>query len=277
MSTWWDENKRKVYQGIAITMSLTTPVVTVVVTKKALDKVKEKGVKGKKEIAKTVAPYAIIPATMTLVGTGASILAYNEGTKALALASTASSALASLTTSNKIYDEVVKEIAGDTKYKEIAQKYVEKVEKDNPASPTISETLKKRIDNGEVDVKKKDDTLIISLPTADVVETGTGSTMFKERWSNQRFLSDWEFIRSVVNDLNERINSGYDVTVNDLLMRLRIDKAELGDAYYFPNGIKYIADNDHLYTRNDNNQPLGILEFAVGYSPVPVKKPLARI
>lgn len=269
--SWLKNHKRELLQGVVIGCSIATPILTVYCTKKAIDKVNEEGIKDKKEIAKKCLPYAIPPLITTIAGTTASCFVYNEGTKALNLASTTGSALTALNATNKIYDEVVKEVAGEKKYGEIQKKVVEKIA--NTDSPAID----KLKDDTPVCVLQDDDTVKVIPRNEVVIDTGHGDVIFREKWSNQLIRTSWEHIRTVINDLNARINDGYDVTVNDLLLGLGATRAELGDAYYFPNGIKYMADDEHLYTRDANNQPLGILEFAMGKNPVPVNKVLARL
>lgn len=267
---WILDHKRQIFQGVVIGCSIATPILTVYCTKKAIDKVNEKGVTSRKDIAKTVLPYAIAPVTTTVIGTVASCFVYNEGTKALNLASTTGSALTALTATNKIYDEVVKEVAGDKKYGEIQKKVLDKIA-DTPA--------KDKIKDAKVEIVEDEDKLTILGPTEIVCDTGKGDVLFREKWSNQLIRTSWEAIRKDINDLLELKNDrGFDITVNDLLIKLGANSTELGDMYYFPNGIKYIADDEHLYTRDPKtNGPLGILEFAMGYNPVPVTKPLARI
>lgn len=266
--SWFNDHKRQIFLVTGITCSVATPIVTAYCTKKAMDAVDKKGVKDKKDVAKVVAPYAIAPLALTALGTATSVLSYNESGRALSAASTATAALTSLTTTSKIYDDIVKEVVGDKKHSEIEKKVLEKVA-DAPAKDYVK--------NPNIEVKADGDKLTILGPTEIVCETGHGDVVFREKWSNQLIRTSWEQIRTVVNDLNARINDGYDVTVNDLLIKLGANVAELGDAYYFPNGIKYMADDDHLYTRDKSNQPLGILEFAMGRGPVPVNKPLARL
>ena len=264
--SWWNSHKRQVYTVVAITMSVSTPIVTAYCTKKAMDKVNEKGVTSKKDIAKTVAPYAIAPIATTVLGTTAGILAYNEGTKAL---TTASTAISAITASNKIYDDIVKDVVGEKKHKEIEKKVVEAIS-EAPAKAAVK--------SKEIGVISNDDgEFQVVGPTSIVCDTGHGDVVFREKWSNQLIRTSWDHIRSVCNDLNALKNDGYDITVNNLLLKLGARTCELGDAYYFPNGIKYMADDEHLYTRDDKNQPLGILEFAMGYNPVPANKVLATI
>ena len=268
--SWLKDHKRQILQGVVVGCSIATPILTVYCTKKAIDKVNEEGIKDKKEIAKKCLPYAIPPLITTAAGTVASCFVYNEGTKALNLASTTGSALTALNATNKIYDEVVKEVAGEKKYTEIQKKIVEKVA-DAPA--------KDKIKHPDIKIVEGDDEIKILGPTEIVSMTGKGDVIFREKWSNQLIQTSWEAIRKDINDLMELKNDrGLDITVNDLLVKLGGNPTELGDAYYFPNGIKYMADDDHLYTRDPKtNGPLGILEFAMGYAPVPVTKPLARI
>lgn len=266
--SWFNDHKRQIFLVTGITCSVATPIVTAYCTKKAMDAVDKKGVKDKKDVAKVVAPYAIAPLALTALGTATSVLSYNESGRALSAASTATAALTSLTTTSKIYDDIVKEVVGDKKHSEIEKKVLDKVA-DMPAVVKLK-------DETPV-VVQQDDEIKVLPRNRIVIDTGHGDVVFMEKWSNQLIRTSWEQIRTVINDLNARINDGYDVTVNDLLRKLGARDAELGDAYYFPNGIKYLADDEHLYTRDENNQPLGILEFAFGRNPVPVNKPLARL
>lgn len=269
------EQRRKILTGIAIGCSIAAPVVTVYCTKKGLEKLATMKDSNKTDKLIAMIPYAAGPVALAVTGSVCSALAYNEGSQAIAAVSTAASTtISGLMSTARDYDELVKEAVGEKKYKEIQGKYLDKVA-EAPAKDCVK--------NPDVEIiQDTPDVLKIVGPTEQIVDTGNGDVVFKEKWSNQKIRTSWDAIRAAVNDLNERINGerrgGYDVTVNDFLTKIGAKPTELGDMYYFPEGIKLMNDAEHLYTKNDtDNNPMGIIEFAFGYQPVAVNRPLCRI
>lgn len=244
---WWTRNKRTVFTVTAITMAVATPLVTAYCTKKAIDKLEKDPATDKKDALKKVAPYAIAPAATTIVGVVASTLSHSAGTASI---NTAANLASSLQAGQKVFDNIVKETVSEEQYKQIQEKVLDK--KDELQS------------NGQIPLRSVPDHGV----NKNVVDTGYGNTRFKDLWSGQEFLSSYEAIRKVVNDLNERKNNGYDVPLNDWYRGLRIDTVQNGETLFFPNNIRLVMDEDHFYTRDLLNNPLGKLEFMIGYEPV---------
>ena len=100
------------------------------------------------------------------------------------------------------------------------------------------------------------------LGTAGVpVDTGYGSTLFFDCWTNTWFLSDFNKIQAVINEINEIINSGITMTVADWCIKNGWKPKELDYDYIFTSNIKILKDGDHLYSMDDKGAPVGMIEF----------------
>lgn len=69
-------------------------------------------------------------------------------------------------------------------------------------------------------------------PTEEnIIFTSHGDTLCFDVYTGRYFKSDVEFIRKVINDLNNRINLGERIVLNDLYFDLELPQIRLGDAF----------------------------------------------
>lgn len=247
---FWAKYRRPILRGVQITATVAIPVVTAYAIPKVQQKIyklKKDGKDGKLDQIKACLPeLAMIAGTTALsVGTG------------IAAESVASSEIA---TSNAIAaaERASKKAVHDALIAEVPEKKLEEVTKkvalaDSKATENI--TTPKHATKGIV------------------VDTGHGDQEFDGIWSSQIFRSHWNFIQSVVNECNSIINNGYDVTLNQFLIKLGLDTVECGDAYYFPNGIMLQL----VWITNERGEPRGHLTYAEDMEPKQARRPLATI
>lgn len=95
--------------------------------------------------------------------------------------------------------------------------------------------------------------------SSQVVFTGNGDTLFYDYWSGRYFKSDYERVRSAVNDLNSLILSDMWATVNDFYYYLGIPPADCGKNVGFNPDHKL----DIIYTaiHADDMTPCTALQF----------------
>lgn len=192
--------------GVGIAGMITTVILAVKATPKALDLIeeekKELGVEEDEKLTavetvkatwKCYIPAAVsgVAATACLIGS-ASVNA--KRTAALATAYNIS------TTALAEYKEKVIETVGERKEQEIRDKVAEERLKKTPVNQS------------------------------SVIVTGNGETRFYDTISKRRFTSDIEKVRRKVNDLNARMLSGDDyVSLNDLYYELGLERVDFAD------------------------------------------------
>lgn len=78
-----------------------------------------------------------------------------------------------------------------------------------------------------------EDKVIQSYPKKKdyICDTGHGDQIFMDMWSGQVFKSDIEYIRRSVNLLNERINQGEFINMNELYYDWGVSNAKFGDVF----------------------------------------------
>ncbi|MBO5319062.1 MAG: hypothetical protein J6B01_04545 [Ruminococcus sp.] len=203
--------------GIGITGMVTTTVLAVKATPKALRAIEEK----KREVYDGLDPVDIpsqaipedvklkagevvkatwkyyIPAAVTCVGSAACII----GASKVSLARNAALATAynlSQTALNDYKAQVVETI-GEKKEKVIREKVAQETVKKDP-------------------VGKK-----------EIIITGKGTTRFYDSMGKRRFESDIEAVRKIVNDLNYRMRNEMYISLNDFYSELGLENVPVGD------------------------------------------------
>lgn len=237
---FWSKYGRNILKGVSYGAMVAAPIVTAVVVPKVqhkLHKAAEEGKTSKLDKVKACAPEVALVAGITALGVGTGIAADNMASSTI---SSLNAVIAAEQAAKKATDDVLNEALPEKDLAEIQKKIAQKKDETVPAV-----------------AKPKTASLEYTI------DTGNGSIEFREPWTKQIFLSDWNYIQSRVNELNSRINEGFDVTLNEFLAAIGIDRAEAGDAYYFPKGIKL----DLEWITNDKGQPRGRLSYADGYEP----------
>lgn len=193
----------EILTGIGIAGMITTTVMAVKATPKALillDEIKESRTDDKKEYAKQVvtkvAPVYIPSAVMCAASIACVIGATSVNAKRNAALATAYS----LTESTlREYQEKVIETIGEKKEKAICDEIAkDKIEK-NPVTNT------------------------------EVYITKAGETLFYESISGRYFTSDIEKIKSIQNKLNQMMNQGDDISLNEVFYEFGLRQTDLGN------------------------------------------------
>ena len=254
---FWSKYGRGILIGVSTVTAVAAPVATAFIVPKVEKKIKklrsENGTVTKSEMIRAAFPEVILPVVMTAISAGTGLAAHSMANNAI----TVSNAIVSATQAGrKATDEVLKEALPEKKYEEISKKITEKTIE---ATPQVFKPKTARTDI--------------------VIDTGHGTDEFIDVWSRQKFNSSWNFILSKANEWNAQINDGYDVTVNDWLLSIGLDAVDAGDAFFFPEGIKFSmgSPDEPFWRMNDEGRPQGQLVYAEGFEPHPVTRPLARI
>lgn len=92
----------------------------------------------------------------------------------------------------------------------------------------------------------------------NVIDTGRGDTLFKDEWSGQYFLSNYNYVEKVVNDLNKELNRHgndlYFVALNDLYENWGIESRHCGVERGWSSLDEHIELTvDPVYLDNDPN------------------------
>lgn len=104
------------------------------------------------------------------------------------------------------------------------------------------------------------------------VDTGFGDTIFYDTWTNTYFLSSYQKVMSVINELNDDHNHGITKTVADWCVKNGWKPQELDYDYYFMSMIELVKDGDHFYQVDDKGNPVGIIEFTYNSKPKHLSK-----
>ena len=196
----------EILTGLGIAGMITTTILAVRATPKALDLIEEKKEeldvqpREKLPVSETVKATwkCYIPAAITGVSSVACLIGASSVNVRRNAALTAAYNLS--TTALSEYKEKVIETVGEKKEQAIRDKVAEE-----------------RINKDPV----KQSTIIVS---------GNGSTRCFDTITKQRFTSDIETIRRIVNDLNQRMINGEDyISLNEFYYELGLDSVSIGD------------------------------------------------
>lgn len=231
---FWAKYRRPILRGVQITATVAIPVVTAYAVPKVQQKIyklKKEGKDGKLDKIKACIPELAMIAGTTALSVGTGIMAESVASSEIATSNAIASA-----------ERAAKKAVHDTLIAEIPEKKLEEVTKKEAAA-----------------VAKAEENITTPKHAARgiIVETGHGDQEFEGIWASQVFRSHWNFIQSVINDCNNIINNGYDVTLNQFLVKLGLDEVECGDAYYFPNGIGVQL----VWITNERGEPRGQLSY----------------
>ena len=196
----------EILTGLGIAGMITTTILAVRATPKALDLIEEKKEeldiqpREKLPVSETVKATwkCYIPAAITGVSSVACLIGASSVNVRRNAALTAAYNLSATALSD--YKEKVIETVGEKKEQAIRDKVAEE-----------------RINKDPV----KQSTIIVS---------GNGSTRCFDTITKQRFTSDIETIRRIVNDLNQRMINGEDyISLNEFYYELGLDSVSIGD------------------------------------------------
>lgn len=99
-----------------------------------------------------------------------------------------------------------------------------------------------------------------------IIQTGHGSVLCYDDYSGRYFYSDPEYIRKVVNDINEQLHGDYYVSLNDFFERLGLSNCKLGEDIGFceEDGNLSVAFSATLTSIGDkDNIPCLVLTYDV--------------
>lgn len=99
----------------------------------------------------------------------------------------------------------------------------------------------------------------LSAPATQVVFTGHGDTLFYDDWSGRYFRSDYEKVRSAVNEVNRDILSQMWVTVNEVYYYLGLPPVECGKKCGF--NPDHMLDFVYTAMHADDMTPCTALSF----------------
>ena len=193
----------EILTAIGITGMITTTVLAVKATPKALELIEQKK---KEEYTDELTPVEVvktcwkpyIPAVITGVTSTACLIGANSvnAKRNAALAT----AYKMTETALSEYKEKVIETIGEKKERAIKDKIA-----------------KDKIDNNPVN-------------STQVIVTGSGTTRFYDAAAGRYFVSDMEKIKRAVNDLNKRMLNEMYISWNEFYMALDLEPIEMGDA-----------------------------------------------
>lgn len=233
-----DKHSPEILTGIGIAGMITTTIMAVRATPKALDlmaKVKEETEeKDKKEIGKEivtkVAP-VYIPSVLTC---GFSIACLIGASSVNARRNAALATAYSLSESAlKNYQKKVVETIGEKKEQSIRDSIAKDTIQQNPVTNT------------------------------EVVITSRGDTLFYDSISGRYFTSDIEKIRKIENDLNKRLMSEMYISLNELYYEIGLRCTEQGNAIGF-NLEDGLIEFEFSAQITDDNRPCIVLGYRIG-------------
>lgn len=235
------KNSPALLTGIGIAGMITTTVLAVRATPKALKLIEQKKEElelapdEKLTVAETVKTTwkCYVPAVVTGATASACLIGANSvNTKrnaALAAAyNLSTSALAE-------YKDKVVETIGEKKEREIREKVAESKLEQNPVNPST------------------------------IVMTNKGTTRFMDSITKRRFVSDIETINQIVNRLNRRMINGDDyISLNEFYYEIGLEGCDVGDdlGWNVTRGLIELPDPPHAMVDTDG-VPCVVLEYQV--------------
>ena len=226
------KNKSGILFGLGIGSMLTAVVASWVYSPMAHDAIEEKkeelGVEKLPvgEAIKTVAPYAVTPVAFTAAG----IVSFAGAHKAnLDNLSAAMATIALNETTNTIYREKTKELAGDQKERKIREAVAKEIANQHP------------------------------IPSNGVIVTGKGDCLCYDDVTNQYFRSDINFVKSTINNLNfEMLDSRSNISVDDYCLAMGQDTVLLGNELFWSMDTTGIINPDYTAVLKDGEPCLVI-------------------
>lgn len=252
-----DKNSPSILTGLAVAGVISTAVMAIKATPKAeklllqakiakMDSIEYDKIAEHPEIVLQDTPLPDLTAleTLRIVGTtygptalmGAATIGCILGANSINLKRNAALAASYALTSDTLrdYKTKTKELLGEKKEQKIADATTGEKVKRNPMS------------------------------TDKLVRTGRGDTLCYEPLSGRYFLSDIEYIRKIINDMNVMLINQSFITINELYYALDLPETKIGDE------IGWEVENGRLIeplftsTLTEDNTPCLVLDFQVG-------------
>ena len=232
----------EILTGVGIAGMITTTVLAVKATPKALELIEEKkreliheqeaDVDDKLSVKETIKvawkPY--VPAVLTCAASTACLIGANSvNMKRITALSTAYKLSETALTE---YKEKVIETVGAKKEKVIREKVAEEKVKKNPSA------------------------------TTGIIVTGKGTTRFLDYHSGRRFESDINTVDKAENILNRKLTSEMYVSLNEFYDLLELDHTDMGNKMGWGVDVGYIEFEKHAII-DDDGQPCIVLEYNV--------------
>ena len=233
----------EILTGIGIAGMLTTVVLAVKATPKALEDIEEKkrekvhqNGSGENDKLKPVEIVKVtwknyIPAAVTCVASTACLIGANKvSMKRITALSTAYKL--SETALSEYRDKVV-ETLGEKKDKTIREKIAEERVEKNPVSKN------------------------------EVFITGKGKTLFYEPVTSRYFEHDIDDVKRIVNEINEKMLSYDYISLNEFFDELGLSRCSIGDDIGWNIGRDSLIKIDYTPTKTDDDRPCLALDYYV--------------
>lgn len=234
---------------VATGSAIATPFLVSTAKDRVEKKIKETGATTKKEKIKIARedPFVWAACATTLTSIGCGALTYGISEKVI---STTNKTIEMMVDKIEVTEESISETLSEKDQEKLGKKVAEK-------------TMNKASERADVINSTR------GLGTAGApIDTGFGTTLFFDVWSNTWFLSDYQKIISIMNSINEEINTnGTAKTAADWLIANGIPPKELDYDYFFRSNIKLLKDSDHFYSADDKGNPVGLIEFTYDSKP----------
>lgn len=240
VSEFTDKNSPAILTGLGVAGMVTTVVLAVKATPRVNEILEKKEAEGasKVEKLKAVAP-VVGPALAMGVATTACIVGSNvQSSKKIAALSAAYSIAEAGT---REWVEKTKEVVGDKTMEKIHDAICEEKVKDNPP-PIGSETS----GNG-----------------TEVVITGHGDVLCYDAFTSKYFRSNPEYIRKVINDMNQKMFVENYITLNEMFDALGLDRCKMGENFGW-NIEQGQIEPWFSSMLTDSNQPVLVLDYNAG-------------
>lgn len=227
--------------GIGIAGMITTTVLAVRATPKALDLIERKKEELQLDPADNLTPIETVKATwkcyVPAAVTGVTSVACLIGASSVNARRNAALATAYNLSATALseYKEKVIETIGEKKEREIRDKVAEEKLEKNPVN------------------------------TSAIVVTSKGSTRFMDSITKRRFTSDIETINQIVNRLNRRMINGDDyISLNEFYYEIGLEGCDVGDeiGWNVTRGLIELPDPPHAMVDTDGI-PCIVLEYTV--------------
>lgn len=127
----------------------------------------------------------------------------------------------------------------------------------------VVETIGEKKDQAIKDKIAKDKLEQNPIVDMNVIETGRGSTLCYDAWTGRYFYSDIDVIKKAVNELNRRMTTGeMYISLNDFYDELGLHRARMGDDLGW-NVCDSMIELDFSAQIADNDQPCIVIDYLV--------------